>query len=156
MTIYFYIADEEPYGCFSNFAYYGIELDGLWWSTSEHYYQAQKFVGTEPEWANKIRSCKTPKEAAKMGRNRSHCLRPDWDSVKDDIMHKVVLKKFQTHQKIREILLSTGDELIIENSPVDYYWGCGADGTGKNRLGEILMDVREILLRDENKKPKPR
>ncbi|WP_081589256.1 MULTISPECIES: NADAR family protein [Fischerella] len=49
------------------------------------------------------------------------------------------------HTDIREILLSTGDEEIVENSPIDYYWGCGADGSGKNMLGIILMEVREIL-----------
>jgi hypothetical protein len=60
-------------------------------------------------------------------------------------MRKAVLRKFETHKDIREVLLSTGDELIVENSPIDYYWGCGKDGSGKNRLGEILMEVREIL-----------
>lgn len=152
MTIYFYIAHEKPYGCFSNFAYYGFELDGQWWFTSEHYYQTHKFITTEPEWALKISKAKTPNEAAKMGRDRFHQLRPDWDAIKDQVMEKAVLTKFQTHQSIREILLATGDEYLVENSPVDYYWGCGADGTGKNRLGEILMKVRSILLKDESKK----
>ncbi|ELR97955.1 NADAR family protein [Gloeocapsa sp. PCC 73106] len=152
MTIYFYIAQENPYGCFSNFAYYGFELDGKWWSTSEHYYQTQKFITTEPDWALRISRAKTPTEAAKMGRDRSHLLRSDWEEVKDAIMTKAVLKKFQTHKQLSDILLATGDELIVENSPVDYYWGCGRDGTGKNRLGEILMNVRAILLKDESKK----
>ena len=83
--------------------------------------------------------------AAKMGRDRSHPLRSDWEQVKDGIMQRGVLKKFETHAKIREILLATGDELIIENAPKDYYWGCGYDGSGKNKLGQILMAVREIL-----------
>lgn len=60
-------------------------------------------------------------------------------------MRKAVLKKFQTHTDIREILLATGEEEIVEKSPIDYYWGCGADGSGKNRLGVILMEVREII-----------
>lgn len=152
MTIYFYAVKDEKYGCFSNFAYYGFELDESWWPTSEHYYQSQKFITTDKEWCEKIKQVKTPKEAANMGRDRTHLLRPDWEEVKDEIMYKAVLKKFQTHQNIREILLSTGDELIVENSPVDYYWGCGADGSGKNKLGQVLMAVREILLKDENKK----
>ncbi len=37
------------------------------------------------------------------------------------------------------------DEEIIENAPHDYYWGCGADGSGKNQLGKTLMRVRSIL-----------
>ncbi len=60
-------------------------------------------------------------------------------------MGRGVLRKFETHAEIREVLLSTGDEEIAENSPSDYYWGCGKDGSGKNRLGVILMEVREIL-----------
>ncbi len=84
-----------------------------------------------------------------MGRDRKHPLRRDWEQVKDEIMQQGVLRKFETHADIREILLATGDELIIENSPIDYYWGCGKDGSGKNRLGEILMTVREILRQQQ-------
>ncbi len=145
MTIYFYSSQEKPYGCFSNFSYHNIELDGLLWPTNEHYFQAQKFVSTDPDWFEQIRLAKTPAKSARMGRSREHPLRSDWEQVKDDIMQKVVLCKFKTYDYIGKILLSTGDELIIENSPIDYYWGCGEDGSGKNKLGEILMAVREIL-----------
>lgn len=143
MTIYFYSQLDEPYGCLSNFSPHGFELDGLWWPTSEHYFQAQKFVGTEHLEA--IRLAKTPDDAAKMGRERSRPLRKDWEEVKDDVMERGLLCKFQTHKDIREILLSTGDELIVEDAPYDYYWGCGQDGSGKNRLGEILMKIRAML-----------
>jgi ribA/ribD-fused uncharacterized protein len=142
MTIYFYSTREE-YGCFSNFSRHGFELDNLYWYTSEHYFQAQKFPGTPH--LEQIRLARTAKDAARMGRDRKRPLRPDWEKVKDDIMRKAVLRKFETHIDIREILLSTGDEEIIENSPIDYYWGCGADGSGKNMLGIILMDIRKIL-----------
>lgn len=142
MTIYFYTSGEK-YGCFSNFSPHGFELDSLYWYTSEHYFQAQKFLGTFH--LEKIRLVKTPKDAAKMGRDRSRPLRPDWETVKDDIMRKAVLRKFQTHRDIQEILLATDSQEIVENSPIDYYWGCGADGSGKNMLGLILMEVREIL-----------
>ncbi|MEC4892735.1 MAG: NADAR family protein [Oscillatoria sp. PMC 1051.18] len=145
MTIYFYGSRTKPYGCFSNFSRHGFELDGYWWTTSEHYFQAQKFVNTDPAWFDKIRTAKTPKDAAKMGRSREHPLRLDWEQVKDEIMYQGVLKKFTTHPELREILLATGDNLIVENAPGDYYWGCGKDGSGKNKLGQILMQVREIL-----------
>ncbi|BAY22301.1 hypothetical protein NIES2100_20640 [Calothrix sp. NIES-2100] len=142
MTIYFYNLREQ-YGCFSNFSAHGFELDGLYWSTSEHYFQAQKFVGTLH--VEQIRLVKSPKDAARMGRERSRPLRQDWEQIKDDVMRKAVLRKFETHADIREILLSTGDEEIVENSPIDFYWGCGADGSGKNMLGIILMEVRATL-----------
>lgn len=142
MTIYFY-GIHDQYGCFSNFSPHGFELDGAYWPTSEHYFQAQKFAGTPH--ADAIRQVKTPKDAAKMGRDRKRPLRRDWEKVKDDIMRKAVLKKFETHADICETLLATGDQDIVENSPVDYYWGCGADGSGQNMLGKILVEVREIL-----------
>lgn len=142
MTIYFYSTRGE-YGSFSNFSRHGFQLDGEYWPTTEHYFQAQKFPNTPH--CDRIRQLKTPKEAANMGRSGQLPLRPDWEQVKDDIMRKAVLCKFETHADIREVLLATGDEEIVENAPGDYYWGCGKDGSGKNMLGQILMEVREIL-----------
>ncbi|MBW4681900.1 MAG: NADAR family protein [Microcoleus vaginatus WJT46-NPBG5] len=152
MTIYFY-STRDQYGCFSNFSPHGFELEGAYWPTSEHYFQAQKFAGTPH--ADEIRQVKTPKDAAKMGRERKRPLRPDWEKVKDEIMRKAILKKFESHADIREILLATGDEEIVENSPIDYYWGCGADGSGKNMLGKILVEVREILREHTEEKSNP-
>lgn len=146
MPIYFYSARETPYGCFSNFSAHSFVLDDLWWPTSEHYFQAQKFVGTP--YADSIRNAKSPTIAARMGRSRKVPIRTDWEAVKEDVMRRAVLAKFRTHAEIRDILLATGDEDIVENAPSDYYWGCGKDATGKNRLGVILMDVR-ALLREE-------
>ena len=143
MPIYFYSNREEPYGCFSNFSAHGVELDGAWWPTTEHYFQAQKFAGTPH--AEEVRRARTPKDAANLGRERTRPLRPDWEAVKDDVMRRAVMRKFETHAALRDLLLSTGNEEIVENAPGDYYWGCGANGTGKNMLGIILMEVRETL-----------
>jgi N-glycosidase YbiA len=142
VAIYFYDVD-KPYGCFSNFSPHGFELDELWWETSEHYFQAQKFPGTPH--VEEIRLAKTPQDAAKMGRDRSRPLRKDWEEIKEEIMQTGLICKFQSHRDIRQILLGTRDELIVENAPQDYYWGCGGDGSGQNRLGEILMKVRTML-----------
>jgi N-glycosidase YbiA len=84
-------------------------------------------------------------DAAKLGRKRTWPLRADWEQVKDEIMFRAVLCKFQIHLDLREILLNTGDADIVENAPNDYYWGCGKDGTGKKQLGLTLMRVREML-----------
>ena len=66
-------------------------------------------------------------------------------------MRKAVLKKFQTHPKLRELLISTGREDIVENAPGDFYWGCGVDGSGKNMLGKVLQEVR-FQIQDANTK----
>jgi ribA/ribD-fused uncharacterized protein len=145
MTIRFYSTREQPYGCFSNFSPHGFELDGKRWPTGEHYFQAQKFAGTEHEEA--VRTATSPMVAARMGRSRHRPLRRDWDLVKDDVMRRGVLRKFETHADLCAILLATCDEPIVENAPRDSYWGCGANGRGQNRLGQILMEVRETLRR---------
>jgi hypothetical protein len=57
-----------------------------------------------------------------------------------------VLAKFQTHAEARQVLLlSTGEEQLIEKTSQDHSWGCGSTGTGSNRLGQILMEVRALL-----------
>jgi N-glycosidase YbiA len=101
------------------------------------YFQAQKFAGTEAE--ERVARAYSPKQAAELGRSRALPLRSDWELVKDEIMHSAVKRKFETHKDIRAILLGTGEEDLVENAPGDYYWGCGADGSGKNKLGQILM-----------------
>jgi ribA/ribD-fused uncharacterized protein len=145
--IYFYSVREKPYGCFSNFSPHGFELDDLWWPTSEHYFQAQKFLDTP--YAERIRMTKSPMVAARMGRTRKYPIRGDWSEVKDDVMRRAVLRKFSANKDIQDVLLSTGDAILIENAPGDYYWGCGSDGTGMNMLGRILMEVREQLRAGE-------
>lgn len=141
--IYFYSAQEVPYGCFSNFSPHGFTLAEVYWATVEHYFQAQKFAGTP--YAGVIRLAHSPKHAKSLGHSRQYKLRADWGDVKDGIMHSAVLRKFETHAEIRAVLLATGDREIVENAPSDYYWGCGADGSGQNRLGKILMEVRSTL-----------
>jgi N-glycosidase YbiA len=60
-------------------------------------------------------------------------------------MHEAVLAKFTQHADPREILLGTGDAAIVEHTENDRYWGDGGDGSGRNRLGVILVRVREEL-----------
>lgn len=142
MSIRFYRVN-DAYGEFSNFAPFPIEIDGKSWPTSEHYFQAQKFPGTPHEEA--VRLAKSPDAAARMGRNRNLPLRPDWESVKDDVMRKAVMAKFTQHLNLKSQLIATGDAELIEATTSDYYWGCGEQGSGKNMLGHILMSVRTEL-----------
>lgn len=71
--------------------------------------------------------------------------RADWVDVKDGAMYEAVYAKFTQHKDLRTKLLDSGDAILIEDSPVDYYWGCGSKGTGKNMLGKTLMAIREEL-----------
>jgi len=143
MAILFYSNREVPYGVFSNFSAHGFDLDGEHWPTTEHYFQAMKF-GDE-EYRAQIRAAKAPKIAADMGRDHSRPIRPDWEAVKDDVMRRALRAKFTSHADLRKLLLSTGEEDLVENAPGDYYWGIGADGSGRNMLGKLLMELRGQL-----------
>jgi len=141
-TIRFYSV-AETYGEFSNFAPYPIKLKSKTWPTSEHYFQAQKFAGTAHE--DKIRKAASPMKAAELGRTRKVRLRANWDHMKDNVMLEAVRAKFAQHPDLQALLLDTGEAILIEHTENDAYWGDGGDGKGKNRLGKILMKIREEL-----------
>jgi ribA/ribD-fused uncharacterized protein len=145
-VIHFYSTRDE-YGCFSNFSPHRVFLDGKTWPTSEHYFQPQKFAGTPHE--EEVRRQKTPRQAADLGRDRKRPLRKDWEAVKDDVMRQAVRAKFSQHEELRAILLVTGDTVLVEHTEIDSYWGDGGDGSGKNMLGRILMEVREELRQEK-------
>ena len=140
--IHFYLVGEE-HGYLSNFSAYPIFLSGKRWPTTEHYFQAQKFLDEKLQM--QICHANGPRRAAEMGRDRKYPLRRDWESVKDDVMREAVRAKFTQHADLRELLLATDDARIVEHTAIDSYWADGGDGTGKNRLGLILMEVREEL-----------
>ncbi|MEO1616481.1 MAG: NADAR domain-containing protein [Planctomycetota bacterium] len=146
-VINFYSVGDE-YGEFSNFAAFPINLQGKPWPTSEHYFQAQKFQDTG--YREEIRKAKTPMIAARLGRDRKKTLRRDWESVKDDVMREAVLAKFTQNDELRNLLLGTGEAKLVEHTTNDAYWGDGGDGSGKNRLGLILMELREKLREQES------
>lgn len=141
-TICFYSV-QDAYGEFSNFAAFPIMLAGKRWPTSEHYFQAQKFL--DPRDRDEIRRAKTPMIAARLGRDRSRALRRDWEAVKVSVMREVLDAKFRQHAELATLLLSTGDAVLVERTGNDDYWGDGGDGSGKNMLGRLLMDVRAAL-----------
>ncbi|QDU56542.1 NADAR family protein [Aeoliella mucimassa] len=142
MAIEFY-SKRTLYSELSNFSNHAFEIDGKHYPTVEHYFQAMKFPGHEQ--AETIRTADNPMVAKQLGRTRKVPLRSDWEAVKLDIMRDAVRAKFTTHPELRELLLGTGDETLVEAAPRDYFWGCGAKKTGQNWLGKILMEVRDEL-----------
>jgi ribA/ribD-fused uncharacterized protein len=113
---------------FSNFAPFPIELDGQSWPSAEHYYQAQKF--TDAALQEKIRAAKKPVIPKKLAQKHRNKTRADWAEAKDAVMERAVRCKFEQHAGLRELLLSTGDEVLAEAAPNDYYWGCRRRGYG--------------------------
>src|SRR5262245_59272949 len=130
----------DEFGFFSNFFPAPLVVQGKRWPTVEHYFQAQKFAGTAHEEI--IRLARSPTSAAPMARSRQRPLRPDWQQVKNAIMLEGLRAKFTQHADLGAALLATGDALIVEHRARDAYWGDGRDGTGKNMLGRLLMQLR--------------
>lgn len=168
-TIYFYNINRR-YGAFNNFFDSPIEFEGRVYPTSEHAYQAAKFIypGAAAEslaYGELIRSQDSPAKAFHLGRQSAkpernypwlvelreriseHPLavpRPDWDQVKVDVMRQILKCKFSQHPPLMEMLLSTGNAPIVENSASDYFWGNGKDGSGQNMLGKLLENLRDL------------
>lgn len=141
ITIIRFWSPRDEYGCFSNF--YRVKFvdnHGTIWQSSEHYYQAHKYISSDIEYAWLVHQAKTPKEAATLGRSGN--LRDDWESVKINVMKRALWYKFNQHEKLRKKLLNTGDATLIESSPYDSYWGEGRDKQGLNMLGQLLMQLR--------------
>ena len=140
--IKFYKVNDD-YGSMSNFAPYPFSDGSKNWPTSEHYFQAQKFL--VPLIQEKIRQIVSPMDAALEGRNRQNPLRTDWEEVKDKVMLQALRMKFSQNPEIAKGLVATGDAILIEHTRNDNYWADGGDGSGKNKLGLLLMQVREEL-----------
>ena len=136
-----FYAKDDPYGWMSNFYRAEIFIRGEWYATSEHYYQSSKAVYPDDrEW---IRAAPTPHKAFKATRAlKPEEIWPYWDEVKLDIMREAIWAKFTQHPNLRKMLMETGEAILIENSPVDSFWGCGKDGKGENWLGKLLMELR--------------
>jgi len=143
MTDMLFYSTKDEHGWMSNFFASPIVLKGQTWPTTEHYFQAQKFAGTPHE--EELRLARSPMVAARMGRARARPLRADWDRVKDDIMLEALRAKFTQHEGLKSKLLATRDARLVEHTKNDRYWADGGDGTGRNRLGELLMKVRAEL-----------
>jgi ribA/ribD-fused uncharacterized protein len=144
-TIKFYRV-KDAYGYMSNFAAYPIVLDGAEWPTTEHYFQAQKFL--DPAIREQVRLIESPMAAAQLGRRRDLPLRSDWEAVKDEAMYRALRAKFTQHPALREQLLATGDARLVEHTANDSYWADGGDGSGKNMLGVLLMRLRDELRQE--------
>lgn len=83
--------------------------------------------------------------AKALGRSRDYPIRGDWETVKEDVMRRALEAKFTQHSSLSILLLSTGGRQLQEASPYDNYWGMGNNGKGKNRLGQLLMELRDSI-----------
>jgi len=138
----FYFKLENPYKAFSLSYASAFSLDGKVWPTVTHYFQAQKFP-TDPVYQETIRTSKRPEEAKKLGKTSDRPVRPDFELYMDDIMRRALAAKFEQNPPLKKLLDDTGNKTLIDVDPTDSYWGSGKDRKGKNKLGQMLMELRE-------------
>lgn len=114
---------------------------GLTFTNVEAFYQSQKCLlySEQMEFQNL-----TGSEAKKLG--RTVFIRPNWDEIKDSVMLWGLKEKFR-QERFKDLLLKTkGIKLVEGNYHGDKYWGvCLKTRKGKNKLGKLLMEVRESL-----------
>jgi len=129
---------KDEYSFLSNFYRTSVMYKNMMFTSSEAAYQSQKTLNG----INQLKFTKlNPFQAKKAGVNV--LIRPDWEQIKDQVMEDCVRDKFTRNLDLRQLLLETGDEELVEgNDWGDTYWGV-CNGKGKNMLGKILMKIRE-------------
>jgi ribA/ribD-fused uncharacterized protein len=134
-----------------------MQVDGTTFPTVEHYLQwskAKQFGDAEAQ--AKILKTSSPKSVKTYGDKVKGFKEDEWNEKRDDLMRIALKAKFMQHPDLRAKLLSTGDRPIGEANARDKYWsiGTGADTSkakipskwpGKNRLGQLLMELRGEL-----------
>ncbi len=136
---------EREFYCFSNFASFAVRWKGKLWPTSEHAYQAAKFMRTAPRIALLISRATSSHDALKLATLHKDKRLSNWDEVKFDIMEDIVRHKIQQHPYVKYKLLQTGDRRMVEDSFRDDVWGWGTSKNGRNELGKIWMKLRTEL-----------
>lgn len=122
----------------SNFYETPVTWNGLTYLNNEAAFQSAKTFSDRECFTNL-----DPSSAKKLGRKVQ--LRSDWENVKDDVMYEICKAKFSQNTELKKRLLSTGNEHLEEgNTWGDKIWGT-VNGIGENRLGKILMRIREEL-----------
>ncbi len=116
--------------------------------------KAALFGDTEIE--RQITESNKPGEAKALGREVRGYIEEVWDAHKFGIVVQGNIYKFSQNKALGDYLLTTGDRVLVEASPVDAIWGAGlaADNPkiqtphlwrGTNLLGFALMEARDFL-----------
>lgn len=137
---------EGDFEFLSNFFPSPIVHEGITYPTNEHFFQAMKTL--DPLERKSVANAATPGRAKRLGRKIA--LRSDWEAIKSDVMLQGLRLKF-ANPVLAEKLLATGNKILVEGTTWhDNEWGdCSCDKCkhipGQNKLGKLLMQVREEL-----------
>ena len=143
--------------CLSQWYESSFKRDGETFMTAEHFMMMEKArLFGNSEIADRILASKTPGEAKQLGREVEGFNQKVWQDARFGIVVEGNLLKFSQNKGLKDFLLSTGDRVLVEASPVDKIWGIGlaadhphaetpSKWQGLNLLGYALMDVRDQL-----------
>lgn len=136
---------ENNFYMFSNFAAFAVEDNGIVWPTSEHLYQATKFMDDESKKniVNEILNARSAYDSKMIKSKYIDQIRKDWDDIKIEKMENIVRKKNEQHNYIQKKLLETEWKEIIEDSEKDDFWWWGPNKDWRNELGKIWMRIRD-------------
>jgi ribA/ribD-fused uncharacterized protein len=127
----------------------------------EHAYQYKKaLMNGRPDLAKQILSARTPWEAKSLSKY-TQCSKT-WEQTNTQLMTAAVTDKFNQIQEAQDALLATADKVIVEAVPGQMLWGSGMSQhatlntasnawPGENRLGKILMEVRDNMKKSEHR-----
>ncbi|GAB5354321.1 hypothetical protein AAMO2058_000108700 [Amorphochlora amoebiformis] len=148
-------------GPFSQWYKSTFYVDGIKYTHAEQWMMAEKArLFNDKETLAKILAADNPRKQKKLGREVRGFKDGKWKSSRLHIVVKGNLAKFSQDKKLKEMLLKTGDRIIVEASPVDTIWGIGLRESdpraqdmktwrGLNLLGEALMRVRKVLREED-------
>lgn len=133
----------------SNFWPCSIQFDGIVWLSSEHLYQAlkAKYAHSDKLYES-IKNASTAAETKVLGKKvkLDETAQKTWELCKEVVMIDVVRLKFNQNTGLKEALLATNGFELVEFAPwCDRFWGVDKNMIGENRMGKILMKVREEL-----------
>jgi ribA/ribD-fused uncharacterized protein len=141
-----------PHGWLGNMAPFPVKHDGKWWKTTEALFQALRF--DDEAIAEEIRSEKSPMAVKMIAKREKTKMVVVPQSEQDLANMKMVLRlKLEQHQELKQQLLDTGNETIIEDCSKrpggsGNFWGAVLkDGQwiGENMLGGMWMKLRDEL-----------
>lgn len=141
-AVYFFTTAFYP---LDNFSSHAIRIWDQNFPTAEHAFQWKKFSVVRPDISQKILEANSP-DAVKGISDANKSEQPvTWKDEKVLVMEEILRAKAGQHEDVREILKKTSGREIVENSPVDSFWGIGPNNDGQNMVGKIWMKIRDSI-----------
>lgn len=128
------------YAFLSNYYTCDILYKGILYNSAETAFQLQKYPLEQRK-----KYCRLyPWEVKPLGRKAPINIE-EWDAKKDEIMFEIVKCKFEQYPDLANKLIKITEPIVEHNDWNDTYWGV-CNGNGQNKLGQILAEIREILI----------